>query len=70
MTLVRDKLTILADMLNSGVRPEEGVSLVYGDETERFYRRFIKLAYALGRRKRKERRHARHESNPGRAHVA
>lgn len=54
--VIRDRLTILADMLNSGIRPEEGVSLVYGEETERFYRRFIKLAHAFGRRQRRERR--------------
>lgn len=68
--LIRDRLTILADMMNSGVRPEEGVSLVYGDETERFYRRFIKLAHAFGRRQRRERRHARHEGHPKGAHLA
>lgn len=70
MALIRDKLTILADMLNSGVRPEEGVSLVWGDETERFYRRFIKLAYAFGRRQRRERRHARPKGPARRAGVA
>ncbi len=68
--VIRDKLTVLADMLNAGVRPEEGVSLVYGDETERFYRRFIKLAYAFGRRQRRERRHARYKGPTGRASVA
>ncbi len=68
--VIRDRLQILADMLNAGVRPEEGVSLVYGDETERFYRRFIKLAHAFGRRQRRERRHARPESHPGGADLA
>ncbi len=61
---ITDRLTVLADMLNSGIRPEEGVSLVYGGETERFYSRFVKLAAALGRRQRRERRHARHERDP------
>lgn len=70
MAPIRDKLTILADMMNGGMRPEEGVSLVWGDETERFYRRFIKLAYAFGRRQRRERRHAHHESVPGRTGLA
>ena len=54
--LINDRLTILADMLNSGIRPEEGVSLVYGGETERFYRRFVKLAAALGRRRKRDTR--------------
>ena len=68
--VIRDRLTILASMLNSGIRPEEGVSLVYREEDERFLRRFIKLAHAFGRRQRREKRHARHESDPGRADLA
>ena len=61
--VIRDRLVVLADMLNSGIRPEEGVSLVYGEENERFLRRFIKLAHAFGRRQRRKRRHERRGTN-------
>lgn len=68
MDPIRDKNTILAAMLNSGMKAEEAVGLVHGGHDTRWFEHFIHLVYRLGRKRRRRRAH--HEGHPGGADLA